>query len=569
MVPNLKKVWKYYPIIPASVIENLNEYPPILRQILFNREITDPQKADSFLRLTTQSDTDPFQIKNMPEAIDRILTAIDHREKIAIYGDYDVDGVTATVLLVEAIGKYNIPIIKYIPNRYDEGYGLNIEALDSLYNTGVRLVITVDCGARSVEEAKYSQGKGLDLIISDHHQMGSESPQAFAILNPKQTGDGYPEKELTGVGLAYKIASALLSKRPLQGISADDWLDLVALGTVADMAPLLGENRELVSRGLGRIQKQERPGLLSLIRVAGIKSDKISASDIGFLLGPRLNASGRIDSAEASFELLNTRDVNRAGELAQILDNLNSDRQTVTRETQSLAAEKAMSENPNAYLIFASDTQFKEGILGLAAARLVETYYRPSIVASQGEEYTRASCRSIPSFHITDALDQCAALIEKYGGHRAAAGFTVKNDNLLALITKLNRIAEEQLSTQDLQPVLEIESVINLGQEKGEGLNQILQDLERLQPTGSGNPEPIFCSYNLGVRSAQAVGKEKNHLRLILEDENKAIYNGIAFRQGYWAEKMSDYVDVAYTLEINEYMGRKNIQLNIKDIQSK
>ena len=563
----LKKRWLMTPRIPPEIENQLKEFSPAFRQILFNRGCLSSKQANNFLSAHVDGTTDAFAMKDMGIAIDRILSAIQNHEIIAVYGDYDVDGVTATVLMVEVLRLHQASVIEYIPHRYDEGYGLNNDALEGLFKQGVQLVITVDCGIRSLEEAAFAHSMGLDMIISDHHQPGNTLPMAVALINPRQPGDTYPDKELTGVGLAYKIAQALYSRHLVEGFEIEDWLDLVALGTVADLAPLTGENRMLVAGGLERIRAQKRQGLFSLSQVAGLDDRHAKANDIGYILGPRLNAAGRMDSAMAAFELLETRNPIRAGELAQALEKSNFERQVTTREIQIKAAEKALVEHPGGHLIFASDPEFMEGIVGLAASRLVETYYRPAIVAHMGEKCTRGSCRSIPEFHITEALDQCADLLVRYGGHKAAAGFTVENKNLPALVDKLEQIASDQLSGLDLQPTLKIESEIRFDHFRGEDISQLLQEINRLQPTGIGNPEPLFCSRNMQVKRVQPVGKEKNHLRLSLVDERGVFHNGIAFRQGYWAENMPDRVDLVYSLEINDYMGQQSIQLNIKDLQ--
>ncbi len=563
----IKKRWEPTPRITGEVEENLVGYSHFLRQILFNRGCLDAQQARCFLQSLAPSTTDPFAITDMDLAVDRLRSAVRGDELIAVYGDYDVDGVTATVLLVEVLRTIGARVKEYIPNRYDEGYGLNNDALELLYDQGVRLVITVDCGARSVAEARFARDLGLDLIISDHHQPGSELPSTIALINPRQPGDTYPEKNLTGVGLAYKIAQGLLIRQPVSGIQAEQWLDLVALGTVADLAPLTGENRTLVSAGLGLIRAQKRQGIYSLSKIAGLDDTHATASDIGFVLGPRLNAAGRMDSAMAAFNLLVTSDSIKAGELAQALEVNNGDRQANTRTIQAKATEIALAESPDACLIFAAAPEFKEGIVGLAAARLVETYYRPAVVAHLGEEYTRASCRSIPEFNITEALDQCADLLVRYGGHSAAAGFTVRNQNLQALVERLQSIAKSLLSGKDLQPVIKYENDLQLADQRGEDLRQLLLDLARLQPTGVGNPEPLFRSLNLVIKRAQAVGRDQSHLRLNVADSRGVLYNGIAFRQGFWTDHMPDRVDLVYALEINDYQGQQGIQLNVKDLR--
>ncbi|HET6847138.1 MAG TPA: DHH family phosphoesterase, partial [Anaerolineales bacterium] len=321
------------PITPQAEA-NLHAYDPVLRQLLFNRGIGDAEKAASFLAGQPGFDTDPLQMTGMMDAVKRIARAIGEHETIAVYGDYDVDGVTATALLIQDLEALGAVARPYIPNRFDEGYGLNLEALDLLLAEGIRLVITVDCGIRSPAEAKHALDIGLDLIITDHHHPADGAlPPALAIVNPKQPGDQYPEKHLAGVGIAYKLAQALAAHVSGSQVP-ESQLDLVALGTVADLAPLLGENRSLVRRGLAAIRNTQRQGLYSLAQVAGLKIQRTTASNIGFLLGPRLNAAGRLKSAEAALELLLTKDPLRAGALAQELEASNQERQTVTRETQ-------------------------------------------------------------------------------------------------------------------------------------------------------------------------------------------------------------------------------------------
>jgi single-stranded-DNA-specific exonuclease len=403
------KRWAIASPLTPQAEESLIKFPPILKQILFNRGLGSYEEAKLFLEAKPVSNNDPFQLIGMQATVDRIQYALEHEEPIAIYGDYDVDGVTATALLVQALDGLGANVRGYIPNRFDEGYGLNKDALDALQADGVKLVISVDCGIRSPDEALHARTIGLDLIISDHHHPdGLNLPPAFAVINPKQHGDPYPDKDLAGVGIAYKIAEALISSRyQASGFQLSDLLDLVALGTVADLAPLVGENRSLVRKGLKQIRATKRQGLYSLAGVAQMKIDKTTAGQIGFMLGPRLNASGRLESALASFELLTTPDVMRAGQLALQLDGQNRQRQTITKTMQQQADQIAMSEDPNAFLLFAAHEDFNPGVVGLAASRLTELYYRPAVVASKSAEETRGSCRSIPEFHITDALDLC------------------------------------------------------------------------------------------------------------------------------------------------------------------
>ena len=560
------KRWTISPPITPQASEALTAFPPILRQILFNRGMGSDAEARAFLRAQPNFNPNPFQLTGMQEAVDRIQDALVHHEPIAIYGDYDVDGVTATALMVEALQKLGADVRGYIPNRFDEGYGLNTDALDSLKTDGVKLVITVDCGIRSPNEALHSQTIALDLIISDHHHPdGLNLPPALAVINPKQHGDIYPDKDLAGVGIAYKIIEGLVSvQHSALSFKLEDLLDLVALGTVADLAPLVGENRVLVRKGLKQIRETKRQGLFSLAGIAGMKIDKVTAGNIGFMLGPRLNASGRLESALASFELLTTKDFMRAGQLAQQLDVQNRHRQSITKSMQKQAEEIAMSEDPEAFLLFAAHEDFNPGVVGLAASRLTEVYYRPAVVAAKNSEETRGSCRSIPEFHITDALDQCKDLLVRHGGHAAAAGFTVKNENLPELVARLKSIAKNQLDGRDLRQTLAADMEVSLAE-----LNfEVLKHLEYLEPTGYGNPEAVFVSRNIKVKSSRTVGADAKHLKLTLEDERGAAFDAIGFRLGHLRDILPARVDVLYHFEANEWNGKRSLQLNLKDVKA-
>ena len=560
-----QKRWLVPPKLTPEADHNLGAFPPILRQILFNRGYSTEAEARAFLKAEPDFNADPFQMKGMAGAIDRICHALDHREPIAIYGDYDVDGVTATALLVQTLTAMGADVRGYIPNRFEEGYGLNNDALDSLKADGVKLVITVDCGIRSPNEALHARTIGLDLVISDHHHPAEgDLPNALAVINPKQHDDLYPDKDLAGVGIAYKIAEALTSKRPSQNdVFLDDLLDLVALGTVADLAPLVGENRALVRKGLKQMRQTTRQGLFSLAAVAELSLSKVTAVNIGFMLGPRLNAAGRLKEALAAFELLTTKDVFMAGQLAQQLDIQNRERQRITREMQAQAEAIALADDPEAYLLFAAHEDFNSGVVGLAASRLTEAYYRPAIVAAKGPEETRGSCRSIPEFHITNALDQCADLLVRHGGHAAAAGFTVKNENLPELVSRLRSLAARQLSGQDLRATLTADAEISLTEIRPD----LIKILAQLEPTGYGNRDAAFVARNVKVRSSRTVGADAKHLKLTLEDENGYTHDAIGFRLGGMQKDMPLRVDILFTYEINEYNGRVGYQLNLKDIR--
>ena len=559
------KRWLIPPKITLEAESALQAFPPVLRQVLFNRGYATDAQARAFLKAEPDFDTNPFQMTGMEAAVERICFALEQEQSIAIYGDYDVDGVTATALLVDVLKALGATVQGYIPNRFDEGYGLNNEALTALKDDGVGLVISVDCGIRSPDEALHARTIGLDLIITDHHHPSEGPlPPALAVINSKQPGDVYPDKDLAGVGIAYKLAEALVQRLETTDFRLEKLLDLVALGTVADLAPLVGENRFLVRRGLRQMRETTRQGLFSLAAVAELNLSKVNATDIGFRLGPRLNAAGRLDEALAAYDLLTTTDVFKAGQLAQQLDVQNRERQRITREMQAQAEELALADESDAFLLFAAHEDFNAGVVGLAASRLTETYYRPSIVAHIDTDTTRGSCRSIPEFHITDALDQCADLLVRHGGHAAAAGFTVENDKRDELVTRLKSIAKEQLSSQDLRPTLTADTEIPLTEMRPD----LLKALKYLEPTGYGNPDAVFVSREVRVRHARTVGADGKHLKMYLEDEGGATHDAIGFRLGHLQPELLEYVDIMYTYEINEYNGRINYQLNLKDVKA-
>jgi single-stranded-DNA-specific exonuclease len=557
-----EKRWHIAPRISSQADQELCQYSPIFRQVLFNRGFATADGALSFLNAEPPA-YDIADIAGLEAAIDRIKYAIQHEQSIVIYGDFDADGVTSTVLMVQTLSALGANVMGYIPDRFDEGYGLNTEALDDLKAGGTDLVITVDCGIRAVAEAGHAHQIGLDLIITDHHSPGQELPQALAVVNTKQKEDNYPEKNLAGVGIAYKVACALLENYHLSDFNSDKLLDLVAIGTIADLVPLVGENRTLVRYGLDYIRTTPRQGVYSLLGASGIQEyNNITASTIGFSLGPRLNAAGRIASAMEAYHLLLTDDPNEAGKLAQNLDNLNRERQQITRDIYEAAEAAAFDQDHDPLLLFAADPEFNPGVVGLAASRLVEKYYRPAIVAYTGPDHTRASCRSIPEFHITHALDQCADLFEHFGGHAAAAGFTVRNEHLQQVLDQLQVIAQEQIGKLDLRPVMNADAEVRLCDLKP----SLLSELDLLQPTGYGNRPALFVSRGVEVRAKRTVGREDAHLKLTLSD-GQITYDAIAFRQGFWAETLPKSIDILYEFELNEFNGRKLLQLNIKDIQ--
>ncbi len=523
------KRWVIAPLAPTDHLKRFPDITPLVVQILYNRGITDPEEMAAFLQADQPTATaDLFHMAGMNRTVDRIRRAIKTAEPIAIYGDYDVDGVTATALLVQTLAAFGANVRPYIPHRAEEGYGLNPEALQHLKDDGVRLVITVDCGVRSLAEVAFAKAIGLDLIVSDHHMPTEDLPDAYALINPKQPDCPYPFKELAGVGLAFKIAQALLlvnsrADDTRVDLSEDDLLDLVALGTVADLAPLLGENRLLVARGLQQLRRTRRPGLRALLSVSGSKT--IDTSTIGFALGPRLNAAGRLDHALNAYDLLMTRDPAASERIALELDSRNRERQVLTRDLFEKAREIVMAHPEGSALLFAADPSFNSGVVGLVASRLTEEFYRPSVVIEQGPQESRGSCRSIPEFHITQALDECRELFVRHGGHAAAAGFTIETTRLDLLARRLSAIAQRELGGQELLPTLSIDAVLHLHKLKPE----LFHALRQLEPHGYANPTPVFVSRGVSIVELRTVGLDGAHLKMKVGDGG-TIFDAIGFQ---------------------------------------
>lgn len=563
--------WQVAPPAPAAMRQTLSHIHPVLLQVLYNRGIVEPGDIQSFLDGRYLHSTDPFLLPDMDKAVARIQQAIANDERIIIYGDFDADGVTATVLLTEALrglGLARDQVQPYIPDRVDEGYGLNMEALTALkVEKEAGLVISVDCGIRSVAEVEHANALGLDMIITDHHSLGPELPPAIAIVNPKRPSSSYPEKMLAGVGIAYKLAQALCQVMPDRAtFNEEKLLDLVALGTVADLAPLLGENRQLVTQGLAVLNRAERPGIASLIRVAKLRQGSLTAESIGFGLGPRINAAGRIDHAYSAARLLAANNTLVADQLAHKLNELNRRRQQITADLSAEA--EAMVKDPNAPILIAGSDNFLSGVVGLVASRLADKYYRPAIILETGDEESRASCRSIPEFHITAALDEVADLLVRHGGHAQAAGLTIRNENLPQFKQRITEIAAARLENLELQPTISVDLELDLAEIDW----ALYETLAQLEPTGYANATPVFLSRHVEVTSHRAVGSDGSHLQLRLNCGTGGGYahrelGAIAFRQGAWANCLPQYLDLVYTINVNEWNDRRNLQLMVQDIR--
>lgn len=556
----MAKRWIFPGEVPPDVATALRAFAPAEQAVLWRRGVRSRSAADEFLQGDSASH-DPCAMLGMREAVERIRIALGSGESIAVYGDYDADGLTATALLVQYLERMAARVRPFIPNRYREGYGLTEDALRALAADGVQLVITVDCGARSVQEAAVARQIGLDLIITDHHAPGAELPAAAALVDPKQPGDPYPFPELSGAGLAHKLTQAMA--RALGGPDPEEHLDLVCIGTIADLVPLRGENRALARAGLAHLRAARRPGLKALMAVAGISPASATAASVGYAIGPRLNAAGRLDSAEAAYQLLTVESDAQAGELAQVLDGLNRERRQRTAELVDLARSMADGDRQGP-LIFAAHAEFLEGVAGLVAARLVEERFRPVVIAHRGALESRGSCRSIPGFHITHALDECADLLVRYGGHAAAAGFTVGTADLGQLETRLQAIAERELASMELAPAVEIDAMV----ERGELGWPLVEFCEALEPCGYGNESPLFGSSGLPVLSARAVGAGGKHLKLLLGSDRQAPpLDAIGFGLGDLAAGLRGSVDIIFRLERNTYRDYESIQLNLVDLR--
>jgi single-stranded-DNA-specific exonuclease len=541
---------------------------PLIADLLHQREQRDPDAVRAFLTADYRGGLhDPLLMRGMAEASERIAQAIERREPMAVYGDFDTDGVTAVALLMQAITAMGGDIRPYIPHRTREGYGLNNLAVGQLAADGVRLLITVDCGISKVAEVAEAMRLGLDVIVTDHHTPPAEIPAALAVVNPKQEGCAYPYKQLVGVGIAFKLVQALVKRGLSLGeIRGRDLLDVVALGTVTDMGPLTGENRVLVKAGLEAINSTQRPGLKALIEIAGLVQGKITSSDIGYMLGPRINAAGRLDDAVLAYRLLLAEEYAFARLIADDLNRANRERQELTRKVQRLAREQAEAAGKHERRIVVIDgAEFPAGVVGLVAGKLVEEWGRPVLLIERGEEQSRGSARSVPGFSIIEALTGCKELFVRFGGHAAAAGFTIDNANLPALEEHLLGLAADNLSDELLQPAIKIDATVDLN-DVGWALQE---ELARLEPFGQANPQPTLMSPAVEVVDARQRGAEGQHLRLLLRSGG-ATYEAIAFRLGHFADALRrrPLIDVAYTLEANEWNGERRLQINVKDFRS-
>lgn len=546
--------------IPREIEAELAKFAAVERQILFMRGITTRSEAAQFLGKNKGDDHDPFLMKGMEEAVARIEEALKKEEKIMIYGDFDADGVTSTVLLEEVLGQLGGQVGHYIPDRFNEGYGLNENAISEIIKGGASLIICVDCGVRDVELVGRARNEDVDVVVIDHHEPGKEIPPAVAVVNPRQKDDAYPFKSLAGVGLAYKVAQALSSK--MGGGLNEEVLDLVALGTVADVVRLRGENRLLAARGIDRLNSTSRPGMMELMKIARVRPGSIGAATIGFVIGPRLNAAGRLGSAEHAVRLLATSDEGEAKLLAEKLEKANRKRQMLTEKAVDDAIISIEAKGGETDAIIVAQKSFNEGVVGLVASRLKELYYRPAFVGARGDEITRGSARSIPGFNVATALDGCSDILIKYGGHEKAGGFTLETKKLRQFEERLIGIAGEQLDADRLLPKMEIDAEVRISDLDAD----LLDFMYLMEPFGEGNRAPVLMTKKVTVAAKRAVGAEGKHLKLTLRGEGRSM-DAIAFRKGHLASELPEIVDVAYRLERNEYLGIQSLQMKVDDFR--
>lgn len=531
----------------------------IVAQLLVNRDIFSLPEAHQFLNPELSQTQDPFLLKDMDKAVERIKLAQRNNERVLVYGDYDVDGVTSSVLLNSILSQMGIQVIHHIPHRMQDGYGLNHAIAEFAKAQGVKLLIAVDCGITAQEEVRSINAMGIDVIIIDHHEPDPEIPPAVAVINPKQKDCGFGFKYFASVGLVTKLIQALC------GELSQEMLDLTAIGTIADVVPLRGENRIFVKAGLPKISQTKNKGLLALLEVAKIKGKKISPYHIGFILGPRINAAGRMDSAKASLDLLLSEDWDEAYLLAKNLEKMNSDRQRMQQEVAQEAFEMIEQEvnfKDQKVIVLGKDGWHK-GVLGIVASKIMDKYYRPTIVISFENGLGTASARSFHGFHLYEVLSRCSEFLETFGGHEAAAGLTIRADQIDPFRTMINGIAHEILESRDLAPLLSIDCQISLS----EATLALCEAVEKMEPFGEGNPSPIFCSRGLKVKSYPAIlGKET--LKFWVSDGQTAI-SAVGFGMAKYSPmiKPGSEIDLAYELIIDDWNKEPTPQLKLKDIQ--
>ena len=564
----MQKHWQIAKPAPKDFLEKFPEYSPLVLQLLWNRGLNDQTLIDEFFNPDYESDLhDPFLFSDMEKAVDRILKAAQNKEKVAVYGDYDADGVTATVLLVELFQKLGISGQVYIPDRRKEGYGLNKEAILWLEKKGVSLIVTCDCGVSNFEDVELAKQKGIDVVITDHHHIARKLPKAYAVICAKKKNEKYPYQELTGVGVAFKLAQAIQSKlKSKLEPGFEKWfLDLVCLGTVADVAPLLGENRTLVKYGLSILEKTKRLGLLALMKTARVDQEKIDTHAIGFRMTPRLNAAGRMDHANNAYKLITAQTEGEAEKYARQLEETNRTRQKIQekifKEVKVLVEKMPKEER----IILEADHDWRVGVVGIVASKAVEEYGRPVLLMEKDIKESMGSARSIPKFNIIEAIASCSDILLEYGGHALAAGFTLENKNINEFKKRLENLAREKLKDEDLISAIEIDAEINFDQISWE----LYEQIEKFAPFGGDNEKPVFALKKMKIVDLLGVGLKGKHLKLKLADLENKVWSAIGFNFGNLKDKLKigNLVDIVFELEANQWNGNRELQLQLVDIK--
>ncbi|EQK44814.1 single-stranded-DNA-specific exonuclease RecJ [[Clostridium] bifermentans ATCC 638] len=561
---NKKWTLKYKGSIKEYDLGKKMKISPEIGQILKNRGVKDKEDAEIFINPSLDYLRDPFLMKDMKKAVDRIKDAIENNQNIWVYGDYDVDGVSSTSILCIYFDSIGYPVKYYIPNRLEEGYGINEDAIRVLKEQECDLIISVDCGITSVKEVELANELGIDIIITDHHEVQDKIPDAYAVINPKQKDCNYPFDMLCGCGVAFKIIQALTPEDEFKA-SMYNYLEIVTLATICDIVPLVDENRIIVKNGLRLMKDGKNIGLRELINVCGIETDKIGSSHIGFSIGPRINASGRLGYSYLGVELFTTKSKEEAMEIASLLEEKNNERQMIEAKMYQEAEGIILNDksyNSDKVLVIAKEG-WQHGVIGIVASKLTEKYYKPTILLTIEDGEATGSARSIKGFSIFDNLVNCSELLNKFGGHEQAAGLSMDSKKIETLRRKVNEIANYQLTEDDMVENISVEFELN----EGSIDFNLIEELHSLEPFGMSNPSPRFIMRELEIRGIFRLGKDKNHLKLNLEKNN--VYECIGFNMAYMSEQfeIGDKVDVLFQLDENNYMGNRKIQFLLKDIR--
>lgn len=542
---------------------------PILAKLLVQRGITSFEEARLFFRPTLTSLHDPFLMADMAKAVDRLNCAIGHKEKILIYGDYDVDGTTAVALVYKFLQRYTSNVAYYVPDRYTEGYGISMKGIDFAAEHGFQLVITLDCGIKAVEKVDYANSLGVDFIICDHHNPDEKLPNAVAVLDPKRLDCNYPYKHLSGCGVGFKLIQAFAISNDIPFSELTPLLDLVAVSIASDIVPITGENRTLMFFGLKQLNTFPSIGLQSIIDVSDLKGKEISVSDIVFKLGPRINASGRMRTATEVVDLLVSKDVDFAREKSDSINELNNDRKdldkNITEEAIFYIKNNINYETRKSIVVYNPD--WHKGVVGIVASRLSEEYYKPTVVLTSSNGLATGSARSVPGFDLYAAIDSCRDLLDNFGGHLYAAGLSMKVENVEEFSRRFEKYVSENILPEQLTPQTDIDAIIDFNSITP----KFMRILKQFAPFGPGNMKPIFVTKNtIDAGTSRLVGKEQEHLKLDLRDpSNSSVMGGIAFKMGHFFDtlKSKKPIDVCYTLEENFFAGNTTIQLMVREIQ--